>query len=307
MQRLLLTLASGGLLATGYVVSKVLMSRGFAAATVSLFQVGGAAAVLGGVLLLRGGRVPMAPSTLRYFAISALIAVLASNVLGNWVLARIPAGVFTLMVTLSPVFTSLFNAALDRRLPAPTVMAGTGLGMLGVALVQGPRVQAVGGEQALALVAALGVPVLLAAGNVYRSRHWPRGLGAPAAAAGTLLMQSIVLVPLFLGVRGAPRALEMGAGTTWALLALLVLVTVLANVAGSALQRAAGSVAFSQVGYVIAVTGVLAGAIVFGERLGVLFWPALMLVFTGVVLVNRAPATRAPSVPLQRGSSSQLA
>jgi drug/metabolite transporter (DMT)-like permease len=288
--RLLLTLSAGTLVGSIFIVGKLLMNQGLSPVAVSFFQVAGAASVAFTLVTARGGRLPTDPATLRFFAIAAAIAVSASALVGNWVLARIPAGIFTVVVTLSPLFTSLFQAALQRKLPPAAALAGTGLGLLGVSLVLLPRAQAVDGEQGLALLVALAVPVLLAAGNVYRSRYWPSGMSAPVSSAGTMAVQALVLVPLFFSGDAAaslPRALE-----AWPLVLLMIAITVAANVSAAALQRIADSVAYSQIGYVIALTGVVAGAWVFGESLGWTLLPALVLVFCGVLLANRPPKPR---------------
>lgn len=291
-KRLILTLLAGSLVGAIFVISKLLLGRGLSPLIVSLIQTAGAAAVLLAVQRARGERLPLDPASRRFYLIAALIAVAGSALLGNWVLARIPAGIFTVVVTLSPMFTSLFNALVERRWPSPTAMLGTGLGLLGVLLVLVPRAKSVEAEQALALTVALGVPVLLAIGNVYRSRYWPSGLSAPMSSAGTMLVQALAVLPL-IAVSGQRASLEQLAAS-WPLLLAMVLVTLSANVAAAALQRIADSVAYSQIGYVIALTGVVWGALLFGERLGWSFVPALALVFAGVVLANRrvvAPAT----------------
>lgn len=293
-QRLILTLATGFLIGGGYIVGKQLLMQGFSPIAVSFVQVAGATLLLQTALRVRGMRLPTDGRTLRYFAIAAMIAVIGSTLLGNWVLARIPAGIFTLLVTLSPLFTSLLNAAVDRRWPPLPALAGTVLGLAGVLLVLVPRAQAVDPEQALALGIALLVPVLLAAGNVYRARNWPHGVPAPMVSAATLGVQALVLLPLFASLHDGADIVRLG--SAWPLLALMVLVTVAANVSAAYLQRVADSVAFSQIGYVIALTGLGLGALLFGERLGWLFLPALVLVFTGIVLVNH-PARMAPAAP----------
>ncbi|SFL10883.1 DMT family transporter [Lysobacter sp. cf310] len=305
-KRLILTLLAGSLVGAIFVISKLLLGRGLSPLIVSLIQTAGAAAVLLAVQRARGARLPLDPASRRFYLIAALIAVAGSALLGNWVLARIPAGIFTVVVTLSPMFTSLFNALVERRWPSPTAMLGTGLGLLGVLLVLVPRAKAVEAEQALALTVALGVPVLLAIGNVYRSRHWPTGLSAPMSSAGTMLVQALAVLPL-IAVSGQRASVEQLAAS-WPLLLAMVLVTLSANVAAAALQRIADSVAYSQIGYVIALTGVVWGAVLFGERLGWSFVPALALVFAGVVLANRrvvaANATVAvsPALPALNGA-----
>ncbi|KRC34502.1 MULTISPECIES: DMT family transporter [unclassified Lysobacter] len=284
-KRLILTLLAGSLVGAIFVIGKLLLGRGLSPLIVSLIQTGGAAAVLMAVQTVRGERLPLDPASRRFYLIAALIAVAGSALLGNWVLARIPAGIFTVVVTLSPLFTSLFNALVERRWPSPTAALGTALGLAGVLLVLVPRARSVEAEQALALTIALGVPVLLAIGNVYRSRYWPSGLSAPMSSAGTMLVQALAVLPL-IAVSGQRADLQQLAAS-WPLLLAMVLVTLSANVAAAALQRIADSVAYSQIGYVVALTGVIWGALLFGERLGWGFAPAVALVFVGVVLANR--------------------
>lgn len=293
-KRLLLTLLAGSLVGAIFVIGKLLLGRGLSPLIVSLIQTGGAAAVLLAVQRARGERLALDPASRRFYLIAALIAVAGSALLGNWVLARIPAGIFTVVVTLSPMFTSLFNGLVERRWPSPTAMLGTGLGLLGVLLVLVPRAKSVEAEQALALAVALGVPVLLAIGNVYRSRYWPSGLSAPMSSAGTMLVQALAVLPL-IAASGQRASLDQLAAS-WPLLLAMVLVTLSANVAAAALQRIADSVAYSQIGYVIALTGVIWGALLFGERLGWSFVPAMALVFAGVVLANRRLATPTPAI-----------
>lgn len=293
--RLALTLTTGTLVGTGFVLAKLLLNAGVSQAAVAFVQLIGAAAVMLAALGLRGGLPPRDRLHLRYFLGSALIGIAAGPLLGNWVLARIPAGVFTVLVTLSPMFTTLFNAALDRRWPALQALAGAALGLAGVLLVLVPRAQAVDAEQGLALLVAVGVPMLLAAANVYRSRRWPTGLPAPAATAGTLAVQAALLAPVFLATArdsGTASLLPL-----WPLLGALIAVTIASQLAGSFLQKLAGAAAYSQIGYVIALTGVAASALVFGEALGALFWPALVLVFTGIVLTNRTSSSSLRATP----------
>jgi drug/metabolite transporter (DMT)-like permease len=286
--RLLMTFATGSLIGLGFVLAKLLLNGGLAQTTMALLQVGGAAAVMFAVMRLHGARIPANAMTLRYFVVSASIGVLAGPLLGNWVIARIPSGTFTLLLTLSPMFTALISAALDRRWPELHTLAGSAVGLMGAALVLLPGAEALRAEQALAMSIAIGVPLLLAIGNVYRSRRWPSGLAAPAAASGTLLTQALVL-----GSLAVPAGFDVSSlqSSGW-LLALLILTTVAGNLAGSILQKTAGATAYSQIGYVIALTGVAASAFVFGEELGLLFWPGLFLVFTGVLLTSSSTLPR---------------
>ncbi|MCW0232332.1 MAG: hypothetical protein OJJ21_01910, partial [Ferrovibrio sp.] len=56
------------------------------------------------------------------------------------------------------------------------------------------------------------------------------------------------------------------------------------------LQRVAGPVYLSQIGYVMTATSLAVGTFVFGERYGLLVWLAVAVIVAGILLVNRRPA-----------------
>ena len=105
--RLVLTLIAGSLVGAIFVLSKLLLSTGLNPFIVSFVQTAGAAGLILAVLRGRGQRLPLDPAALRFYGIAGLIAVTGSALVGNWVLARIPAGIFTVVVTLSPMFTGI--------------------------------------------------------------------------------------------------------------------------------------------------------------------------------------------------------
>ena len=125
--RLLMTFATGSLIGLGFVLAKLLLNGGLAQTTMALLQVGGAAAVMFVVMRLQAVSLPASGMTLRYFVVSATIGVLAGPLLGNWVIARIPSGTFSLLLTLSPMFTARISAVLDRRWPEFHTLAGSAL------------------------------------------------------------------------------------------------------------------------------------------------------------------------------------
>jgi drug/metabolite transporter (DMT)-like permease len=281
--RIVLTFITGSLTGASFVLTKLLLGAGVGQFPLAFVQLAGASALLLSALWFRRAMPALNGDLLRYFFTASLIALAAGPLLGAWVLGRIPAAVFTVVVTFSPMFTTLITALVERRLPPAKAIAGVLLGLTGVMLVLLPRIRVAPDGEALALWLTLGVPMLLAVGNVFRSRYWPPQLAPSAASAGGLATQSLLLMPM---LAATPHAGMVALLVSAPLLVALVLVTMAANVAGSTLQRVAGATAYSQIGYVIALTGVVAGTLVFNERLDALFWPALVLVFAGIVLNN---------------------
>ncbi len=139
LQRIALTLLTGGLTGTSFVLTKLLLGAGIGQISVAFAQLAGAGTLLLAALRLRGAAPPLNGAVLRYFLIAALIALAAGPLLGSWVLGRIPAAIFTVVVTFSPMFTALMTAAIERRVPSANVLAGVSLGLVGALLVLLPR------------------------------------------------------------------------------------------------------------------------------------------------------------------------
>jgi drug/metabolite transporter (DMT)-like permease len=59
-----------------------------------------------------------------------------------------------------------------------------------------------------------------------------------------------------------------------------------------AIVRSAGPVFFSQVGYLVTMTGLFWGILVFDESYSVWLWLAVGLIFSGLALVNDGPWSR---------------
>jgi drug/metabolite transporter (DMT)-like permease len=134
------------------------------------------------------------------------------------------------------------------------------------------------------LLVALAVPACVASGNIYRSLKWPKDVSDMGLAAAMLLASAIWLLPLLaiypLGLfRNGAGAGELLVG---------------AQVAASAamywlyfwLQRVAGPVYLSQIGYVAAGFGVLFATIFFHERLPPTAIIGLAMIVVGVLLVR---------------------
>ncbi|WP_170979371.1 DMT family transporter [Roseomonas sp. HF4] len=247
----------------------------------------GSAAILLAVCRWRGLVVPTSRAHLLHYAVSGLTGLALANLVGFTALQHVPAGFFSLLVPLSPMLTVLGAAALGMERATRRRVVGTALGLSGVLLAMSPG--AALPDPAMLPWAALAAltPVCYAASNVLAVRLAPRGTPPLALATGTL-------------VAGALQAAVFAAATGQ------MQAPSLAGLPVSALQAAATAAAFmlyfrslgahggvvtSQTGYVVTLTGIAWGWMLFGERPGWLTIPAAGLVFAGLALVT-LPARR---------------
>ncbi|APF36924.1 hypothetical protein BOQ54_05935 [Chelatococcus daeguensis] len=249
-----------------------------------------------GVVLLvfaaaRGERPALTREHLVYYALAGLLAVAAPNYIGFEVAARAGAAYASVPYALSPLIT--YALAVSVRIDAPSGkrIAGLVLGCLGTALVVANMIARADGTSPAWLFAALLVPLSVAFGNVHRTLYWPKGSAPMALAAAMLLAGALWLSP-FVAVNGTQLLARGPASGSGAIIAAQVSVSALMYVLYFQLQRVAGPVYLSQIGYVAAGFGVAIAVAVFAETVTLAMLAGLALIAGGVFLVTprRSPA-----------------
>jgi len=187
-----------------------------------------------------------------------------------------------MLVPLSPMITVMFAALTGVERATPRRMVGTAMGLAGVLLAMSPG--AALPDRAMlgwAMLAAL-TPVCYAAANVIASRLAPTGTASPALATGTLVMAGlqVAVFALMLGQFRLPPL----QGLPVSLLQIVVMAS--AFLLWFRCLGTLGGVVTSQSGYVITLTGIAWGWLLFGERPGALTIPAAILVLAGLALVT---------------------
>lgn len=194
-------------------------------------------------------------------------------------------------MTLSPLYTYIFAYRLGMEAFSARRVTGLAIGLVGALVIillgRGASVGEVDGDFTLWAAIAMIVPISLAGGNIFRVRHWPEGGEPLALSAGMLLASALLVAPLmwFMGAGHVPGVVA-GAATADIALVGQVLMTTIAYLVFFQLQRIAGPVYFSQVGYVMTLVGLLWGILVFAERYPVAVWGGVALICAGLFLVN---------------------
>lgn len=245
-----------------------------------------ATAITAGLLLLilHARHLVRRPGLLTYSLICGVLSIAVPNTLTFAVMPHLGTGFAAMLYTLPPLLTYLFAGVcrVERfhALRLVGILVGLGGAVL-LALTRGAAADVAG----IWLLLALGVPVSIAAGNVYRKLRLPEGVNAGVLAGGMLLGGAASLAPLVFGTS------PFWPGTTEAgLLALgQCLLTSLTFVVYFRFQRVADPVYFSQMGYVISAVGIFAGILLFDERLSLGLAAGMGLIALGITLVNRAP------------------
>ncbi|MEE4110269.1 MAG: DMT family transporter [Halieaceae bacterium] len=275
-----LLLASGTLLGMKLPIGKLASDAGVSALLwAGIVSLGVVVMLLPTQLTRRGLQLP-GIAVLRYTAVSAVISFIVPNLLLFTVIPEVGAGYTGLMFALSPVFTLLIAAVLGMRTPGRLGLAGIAMGVVGAVLVSLTRGAAPQGPEPGWLAAAAAIPIALASGNVYRSRHWPPGAEPNALAFwGHAVATGVFLVIILATQRTIPLA-EVSASK--GLVTVQMLLSGLNFPLFYRLQRNGGPVLLSQIGYVAAAVSLITATVFLGERYSATTWLGAAIIGAGI-------------------------
>lgn len=199
----------------------------------------------------------------------------------------LPSGLSALIAGLHPVVTSVAARWWLRERLYPVQWAGIGLGMLGVILVVIDRLRAHSGGITRFTLIAMTVSVIGMAGGTLLQRA--KG-GAMPLLRGTAMQYTTAAVILSFGAvfnehwqfHSTPR---LWFSLAWALVVLSIAAVLIMMLL---LQRHAAA-RVSSLFFLTPALSTIEGAILFGERLGVLALVGLLIALVGVWMTTRQP------------------
>jgi drug/metabolite transporter (DMT)-like permease len=250
----------------------------------------GAGGVLLIALLVRRHRFVFTAQKLRYFVIAAAISYAIPNLLMFSAIPHLGAGYTGIMFTLSPVITLVLSILLGVRRPNLLGVAGIVVGFVGALMVAVTRGEAGQPAELFWVIVGLLIPVSLASGNIYRTFDWPKDAGPIELAVGSHLAAAAMLLIGLLLLEGADVFGQLSG------MPLLVLAQIASASAMFVfffrLQAVGGPVYLSQIGYVGAAVGLIAGTLVLGERYQLLTWLGAAIITVGIVMTTKAQSRK---------------
>ncbi len=254
----------------------------------SFWQSFGAGLLLWITLILKGEKLALSGDHVVSYLVVGVLAVGLPISLLTYAAPHLPAGLLTVVLALSPPFT--FVLGMFARIERFRVLGLLGLafGFVGVLIIigRGLSANATGAWQWFAL--SLIAPLLFASSNVAAALLRPPLSSSLSMAAGMLLGSAAVLVPIML--LGGQAALPVGAGIIATLIA--VAINAVFFVLFFEIIRIAGPTFFAQFNYLAVLAGVAWSMLLFGERLSIFFFVAMLLMFIGVFLTARGSGLR---------------
>ncbi|WP_439534064.1 DMT family transporter [Polymorphobacter sp.] len=284
---LLYTLAclmgTGVLLALSTVLAKISASHGLAPLPYLAWSSLGAGILLFALAAARGITAPWNLRTLEYSFFSSIFGMAGPFMLIFTAVSHVGISFVALAIAFPPLFTYVGALLLGMERFALMRASGVALALIGAAIIALYKL----GEANAPLpwiAATLTAPVLLAVGNLYRTRRWPPG-ARPEALAPCMLGGSGILLISLAVIPGVSLSLPTDRTT------LLLVAAQIANFTVQytlffILQHRGGPVMLSLIGAVSAVVGVPFAILVLGEAAPSGLFISAILILAGVWLTS---------------------
>lgn len=288
---LLILIVAGSLLGLSTILAKLAPLSGLAPSALLTWSITGAAIILFLINVRSVGVSPARRDTIGYLVVAATLGVAGPNLLIFSSVEHVGANFAALALSFPPLLTyvaavSLRIERLDARGTIGILFALGGAGLIAWLNVAASAIHSAW------ILATLVAPILLAAGNIYRSLRWPVGAKPGDLAPGMLIGASIILI---IAVAIAPE-LTLAVPPTAEAVGLVAIQTASFAVQFRLffiLQQQAGPVMVSLLGSVGAIVAVPVAVGVLHESVPETYWVGASLISLGVFLVVARTARRA--------------
>lgn len=271
--------------------SKIMVSKAVLDAGADPFQLGvvgnlGAGLLLSAWLVLRREAISFARRNLALYLALGLISVALPTILSFFVVQNVGPAYTATVYALSPILTMSFAAGFGTERMTARRSAGIALGLVGMLALVQQQLSTIRFDQTVWVIFGLLIPTCAALGNIIRSAFWPKGASALAFACATLFTSSLFMATLspFLA---SPSRWNFLLPSLNAWFVAYILIVALSYVLNFQLQKIAGPVIFSQIGYWGTGFGIILAAIIFGDVLTPLSLGGLLAIVLGGILASR--------------------
>lgn len=250
--------------------------------------------VLGLVALVRRKGLKLTREALRFYVIVAVLGTVIPNATFYISVARLPAGIMSLLISTVPMIAFPLALALGMDRFSLRRLAGLLLGLCGVLLIAAPGAGLPEAAMLAFLPVAMVGPLFYALEATYVARTGTRGMDGLQAMFGACLAGLVLVLPITLASGQFYWPTPFGRDD--AALAMSSALHALLYATYVWLAASAGSVFASQSSYLTTAAGMVWAMLLLGERFSPLVWLAMAAMLAGVALVQ--PRRRAAAVPV---------
>ena len=254
--------------------------------------------VLGGITVARGKGLPLHARALQFYGVVAVLGTLIPNAAFYISVARLPAGIMSILISMVPLMAFPLAMALGLDRFSGARLAGLVLGLCGVALIALPEASLPDRAMVAFLPLAMVGPLFYALEGTFVQRFGMAGMDAVQAMFGASVAGLLLVTPVML-VLGQWISPVPPWGVAEGALVLSSALHGLLYAGYVALAARAGAVFASQCSYLVTASGVTWAMLLLGERFSPFVWAAMVVMLAGLALVQPRTRDGAGSVPVQ--------
>jgi len=281
-----LLILSGILVGVGFPLAKIATERAIPVDMWIMLNSLGASCSLGLILLVKGQLKWPKGREFRYMLIAGPLTFAGPSILVFLIVQKVGAGFTGIMFALSPVFTSLLARILGLGSLGNRRVIGLTMGLIGAIGISLSRDMSPTTESIAWFIVPLSIPLVLAAGNLYRTMNWPKGAAPEFLAFWSHVAAFTVFLVLSYG-KGTESLFTYFNHESW-LVSAKLFISALAGPVVFRLQKYGGPVLLSQIGYVAAGVSLLVSTALLGETFPILSWLSTLIIAIGLTFTLTA-------------------
>jgi len=238
------------------------------------------------IALVRGRKPEFKRRHVIFYLVCALTGYLLPTIAELLVIGHMPAGLLTLIVSISPLATLLFAWIMRTDIINRSRVAGILLGAFAIFAILLPDAHTTTEVAWHWFLLTLLVPVCYSIHHNYAARFWPAGSDSYQVACGEAIVASLILVAFSLFNWQWEDLQSWNQGHSAILfMAAISLVDIYIYFE---LIRLKGPIYTSHANYVMVVSGVLWGMLIFAERPSPLMWVSALLLMASLYLISNS-------------------
>ena len=222
---------------------------------------------------------------IKVYIFLAGIGIITPNLLYFNAAPHLSAGILSITVSTVPMLTYGLMWGLKIEGFSPKRMLGIVLGMVAILLLILPDQGLQSSDTSLWTLVVLICAMCYAAENVYIDFKPPPSMSVVEMLGGSNIIASIVLIPILLSQENIPASSWFVGASAMALFGIALCSTAAYMMFFKTIQMS-GAVFASQCAYIVTLSGVAWGVLLFSEQITIWLWLSIFAMLIGLALVQ---------------------
>ncbi|MEM7059460.1 MAG: DMT family transporter [Pseudomonadota bacterium] len=266
------------------IFSKIIVNAGHHPIGISFVSTAFGAIVLVIILAVLRRPLPFSRPHLIFYAVCGATGTALPHALGYTALQELQVGIVSIVIAIVPLMTLVGSLFFGLERAQPTRLAGLLLGAIAVMLLVIPDTSLPDPDLAIWIALPILTSLSYTIENIYIAKAQPAGLDPMQIMCGLFIAALVMLIPV---VAVTDTWMPVG---RWDDVELSLVAMTFAHIGAYSgfvwLIGRAGPVFAAQVAYIVTLSGVGLGIIVFGETHSAWVWLSLVLMLAGLAMVQ---------------------